>query len=556
MIQLPRLYVKGKFSRLVNPINVSITDNMKPLSTASITLPKGEELPIRSWVELFNPYGSVGMFRVRSPRNNYGKESSTAELEHMIAEVGDYLVKEEISEMMAGTTAIKRIFDHYKGGKWKLGKYSDVGSGKVAVEVSYDNVLNALMSILEQKPECMMKYDFSTTPWTISIVKKGTSVMSEGRISRNVTSATVTYDDSELCTRVWYQIFSTVKDKDGNETVEAKWVYKDADTLKNYDNPIEGRVGTSSDMTTAEINAVVDNFLREHKQPKASVSIQGIELSKITGERMDKFVVGDLHRLALPDYGVTVELNITSISWNNVYSQSMNVVVNLGEEEDTVVTFLHNLDATGSGTRGGGGGGGGRKKQEEKWKEYSTKFEQDDRRISMTAQRVDRANNILEQAGLRLNSKGVLIYAKDNKNNLQSKLDVTSDAIKAEAKARSGKDEELSGKIKVQAGRISLVVEEKDGKNVIKSASIITAINSDGSSIVLSADKIDLQGSVLADEISTERGRITNLMAGNSLFSKVWATTVSTSVLQVGGTTASWQLKNIPGVGYINYLGA
>ena len=469
MIQLPRLFVGGKFSKLINPISVSITENIVPLSTATITLRRGEELPARSYVELFNPYGSVGMFRVRSPHNSYGENSSTAELEHMIAELGDYLVKDEISDMMAGTTAVKKIFDHYKGGKWKLGKYSDVGTGRVAVEAKYDSVLNALLSIMEQRPELMMKFDFSTSPWTLSIVKRGTSVVSEGRISRNVASATVTYDDSELCTRAWYQTFKTVKDKDGNATVEAKWTSKDADTKGTY-GIVEGKVSTSSDMTTEEINYAVNTFLTAHKRPKTSVSIQGRDLFRITGERIDKLIIGDLYRLALPDYNLTVELNITSISWSNVYGKNLSVMVRLGEEEDTVVTFLHNLDATGSGTRGGGGGGGGKKKQEEEWKEYRTRIEQDDRRIELTAERLRKNNSILEQAGMKLNSKGVLIYTTDT-------------------------DKCVASRIQTQANRIDLVV-RGTGKNAqIDGASIALGINADadkGSFIKLRAKTVDL----------------------------------------------------------------
>ena len=201
MTKLPRLYVNGKFTRLVNPVSVGIIQKTQPLSTASMTLPRGEEIPARSWVELYTPYGSAGMFRVRSPHNAYGENTSTAELEHMIAEVGDYLVKAEYSEMIAASSAVTKVFAHYKGGKWKLGKVTDLGSGKIALEAKYESVLSVLLSILQQKPECIMSFDFSTTPWTLNFVKKGTSVVSQGRLARNVTSAEITYDDSELCTR-------------------------------------------------------------------------------------------------------------------------------------------------------------------------------------------------------------------------------------------------------------------------------------------------------------------------------------------------------------------
>ena len=149
-MKLPRLFVNGQFKRIVQPVKVSVTQNITPLSTATMTLPAGEQIPDRSWEELFTPYGSAGMFRVRSPHDSYGtQEDSTVELEHMISEVGDDLVKEEINEMMSATAAMQRVFKHYDGGKWKLGNVSNaLGTGQVAVQVNYDRVLDVMLSIL------------------------------------------------------------------------------------------------------------------------------------------------------------------------------------------------------------------------------------------------------------------------------------------------------------------------------------------------------------------------------------------------------------------------
>lgn len=492
MTNLPRLYVKDKFSKLIHPVSLSITQNIIPLSTASITLLQGEELPSRSYVELFTPYGSAGMYRVRSPHNTYGEDTSSAELEHMIAEVGDYVVKAEYSEMISATTAISRVFSHYKGNRWKLGKYSDIGTGKIALETSYDSVLTALLGILEQRPECMMKFDFSTSPWTLSIVKRGTSVVAEGRLSRNVRTATVTYDDSELVTRVWYQTYTKKKEKDGTETTTSKWVSKDADTIKTY-GVVESSLSISSDMTDAEVSATVNAYINAHKHPRTSVSIQAEELSRITGDRRDKFIIGDLYRVALPTYSLTVELNVTSISWADVINTPESVTVQLGQEEDTVVTFLHNMDATGSGTRGGSGGGGSKKQEEARWKEYFTDFEKTDELIALTATRVDRANNILEQAGMKLNSKGVLIYAKDSKNTIGSMFEVQSE-------------------------KISIVV---NGDGTVNGASIVAGINNNKSYVQIKADKVDIEGSTTASSLRTLQGDIRDLTTGKARISSL-----------------------------------
>lgn len=545
-MKYPRLYENDQFSRIVTPFSLSITQSAIPLDTASITLLWGDALPARSYLELFTPNGSAGMFRVRSPHDGYGNETATAELEHMISEVGDWIVKEEISEMMGAETAVRRLFSHYQGGRWVLGDISALGSDLVACEANYTRVLDTILSVLDQKPDCMMTFDFSVKPWRLNIVKKGTEVTAEGRLSRNVSTASVSYDDSELITRVWYQTF----DADNNAT----WTYRDAPTIYQY-GIVEGTVRTSSDMTDEEIDLMVNTYIREHQNPRISVNIQGSELSRITGESLDQFAVGKLMRLNLVDYGVTVEENITSITWNDPYANEKSVSIVLGSEEDTVFTFLHNLDSKGA---GGGGGGRAKAKQEEQWKEYYTEWEKTDEYISGMAVKQDRQGNILEQAGLTLNSQGLLVYAR-TANGLQHQFDILNDSFTSNIQnTKLGLESEirqtaegitmsvdnkvaglssritqtaseirsevtntaagLSSRITQNADKVAIVV---DDNNNVKSASIVAGINGQsGSYVKISADKINLDGYVTtsmlesaftsAQQIATEQMTISN----------------------------------------------
>ena len=455
-VTLPRVYNKNlAFKSILHPIRVSLTQNITPLSYASIEARKGESLNSREFVEIFTPYGSAGFYRVTSPGETYGSATTTSQLEHAIAEVGDYVVKEEISTMMAATTAMSKVFGHYNGKRWKLGTVSALGSGQVAVEANHDSVLDAMLAILEQKPDCMMDFNFSTSPWTVNIVKKGTTVEAEGRLSRNLISARISMDDSDLCTRAYYKTFSTNKK---GET-EEKWTSRDADTIGNY-GVVEREVSTSSDMTTNEINYAVNTYLNEHKQPKYSVEISAEELSHITSESMDKFRLGKLMRLVIPDYNVIVEKHINSIAWGDLFNAPEQMTVCMGDEEDTVVSFLHEVESVTTSS-------GKSNTSVKRWKEYETKIDQTDKYIDMYARRVDKAGNILEQAGMDINSKGVLIYATDNVNMVGSK-------------------------IQTEADRISLVV-EGTGKNAkIKPASIVASINNSKSTIKIDADHIKI----------------------------------------------------------------
>lgn len=500
-VQLPRVYDENlSFLSETRPIKLSLTLSIVPLSYASMQLPWGESLPARGYVEIFTPMGSAGFFRVRSPQEAYGDDIVTSELEHAIVEVGDYLVLGSYNEMMSAKTAMQTIFSHYRGSKWQLGNVDALGDGQIALQTDHDRVLGAMIALLEQKPDCMMAFDFSTTPWTVNIVSRGTTVSAEGRLSRNVNSAKVAYDDTELVTRCYYEY--SVPGSGSTEPSSA-WAYVDTDTISRY-GLVERTAPINGAYTQTEARAAAVAYAEKHKNPRVSVSISAEELSSITGEDFDAFVIGKLFRLALLDYNITIEQVITGLSWGDVFDAPEDVTVILEDEEDTTVTFLHDLDAKG----GAGGGGGGAKKQEDLWKEYYTHFDRTDYYIDMWARHVDTTDRILQQAGMYLDSGGVLVYADDNENMVASKL-------------------------KVQADRISLVVTGTGENAKINPASIVAAINSQTgtSTVKISADKIALNGTVIADLIEGE-----DITVGTLSAYIVAADTVNTGDINMSGS--------------------
>lgn len=535
-IPYPRLLnASGGTERFINPIDVSISLKMVPLSSASIRIAEDETIPERSYVELYTCVGSAGIFRVRSPKDTYGGYSGSAELEHAIVEVGDYLVKGEYDEMMAASTAMETVFSHYKGSKWKLGSVSALGNRNIALQANYDSVLSSMLTILNQVDDCMLSFDFKTTPWTVSVVKKGTTVAAEGRIGRNVYSATITYDDTELCNKAYYEY--QYKDGDGETQTEWRSV-QDNTSISRY-GLVEREVQTGSDYTEAEALRVANAYLNSHKEPRISIEIDGIELSELTGETLDSFEIGKLFRLALPDYYTTVEKNITSLTFPNVYSKPESVNVLLDKDEDTVINFLHDMDKTGSTSSSRGGGGGRGKQKDDEIKEFRTRFDMDDYHIGLVSEHADKANNILQAAGLDIDSRtGVVVYHDDVENGVAARLTVNANAITQEAYRASLAEgllggritveadritEEvnrasiaeglLSGRITVEAGKITQIVANVGADGTVTAASICLAINSGGSSATINAGKIYLLGKTITNTITADYigGKIASL---------------------------------------------
>lgn len=491
-VPLPRLLDSTfKEVRRIRPINLSLSLAITPLSYASIELPIDESLPARSLVELYSPLGSAGIFRVRAPQNAYGGDnvSTTTELEHAVVEIGDYLIRADYEEMMPAGTAMQTIFSHYRGSLWQLGSVTAMGTKQIAVQEKHTRVLEAMLSLLDQCPDCMMSFDFSTTPWTINIVKRETTVSAEGRLSRNVSTAKITYDDTDLCTRVYYQVFS----KDSQNQTVTEWRTLDADTISQY-GVVERDVSIDNGYTASEAEAVASEFLRQRKNPRVSVDIEAEELSQITGEAWDTFTVGKLLRLALPDYNTTIEHNITNVSWDDVYNQPRRMTVSLADEEDTAITFLHDLDSK------GGSKGGGRSSQKSKiaTKEYYTTLTRTDEEFEVMAAHVDDNGSILEQAGLYLDADGILQYASDKPNMLAAHLQVNADAIEAEVSRAQNTENQMIGRISLNEQKIALTVQK---------GNVATQLAVECGNVTISSTQgqanLIVDGMITADNLST-----------------------------------------------------
>ena len=563
-IQLPRV----SDGRRLNVVDATVNINIMPLSTATVTLPDDETLAMRSWVEMFTSQGSAGVFRVRAPGRSYGTGNNVYQLDHGIVEVGDYIIKESTEETKykgAANTVIRNIWAHYGGSKWKLGTVAP--TEKVEYSGDYGNVLSALLDVMGQLPGHMMTFDFSTSPrWTLNIVARPGTVAGEGRLDRNIKSVRISYDDSNMCTK----LLCYTTQAEGSATRPS--FVLNADTQSTY-GVVEQSAGQDENETEADFRAKCNKFLAQHKNPLVSVNIDGIDLQAVTGEAVDGYSIGSKYRLAMPDYGLTLEETLVTLNWPSVYGDPGNVNVTLGNEELSI-----------SGAYGGtlsGGGSASSLSQSSKSKS-AAKTAHDDH-----IKRVEMAG-ILHEAGLEWDENHVLIFANNEATGLgrmHAAINVQADEIKAEvsrAKTAEGQLTEnysavkqtadsisaevvaardgqttLSAKIKLEADRITSEVTDrtnaeaelssritqtadaittKVSKTDYNGEELVSMINQTAEKITIQAQKIELSGYVTASQLA-------------AAFSE--ATLVSTQRLSVSssfyinGAYASWQSTNV-----------
>ena len=283
-------------------------------SSASIKLAAGTKVDARAYIEMFTVQGSAGVFRTRSPRIAYGSGNTTIQLEHAINQMGDYVINDTFEKEMTLEAAVKKVFEYYNKKDKIYWRYAviqkpsdpdgvDAENQKCILSIDHDNCLEALQSIMEQYPYMYMTFSFDDFPWKVSFRNRPTLAEAQGRLSRNVKSAVVTRDDTDLTTRAYAE-------KKNGKT----YTYSASTFYRNKYGIIERELQGDNE-SDAALEQKVKTWIKRHKKPSYSISIDGIELSGITGEKLDKLTIGKLMTLALPDYNTVITEQITGVSF-------------------------------------------------------------------------------------------------------------------------------------------------------------------------------------------------------------------------------------------------
>ena len=520
-VPLPRVVDKnGNELRRLNVIDASVNLSLIPLSTAQITLPIFENLNVRDWVQMYTSQGSVGIFRVRSPGQNYRMETKQYTLDHGIVELGDYIIKGEVEFNAAANSVITSIFSHYTGGMWALGTVTP--TQKVEYSGDHEDILTALMYVMDQLPDYMMQFDQTTKPWILNIVSRPQTVTGEGRLSRNVVSARISEDDSRLCPRILSPNLPNGQ--------------LDADTLGTY-GVVERFFGKDDEQSQEEFVADCNKYLAQHKKPLLSVNLELRDLEQITGEALDNITVGDLYRLALPDYNTTIEQPVISLSWRSVYSDPGAVSVTLAHEEMTMSSAFSAVAGASAGGFDSLSSLSNANKNIKVVRE-EVKLKADQTYVTGLERRVDTAEIAIDAQGVEIGSTRESVNVLSGRvTQDEATLTVHANEIAArvtqtEFTALGNVVASHTSELSVQADQISSKVSQTD----YNGNTIASLINQTATTVTIQAQKIDLQGYVTASQLA-------------AAFSE--ATLVSTQRLSVAssfyinGAYASWQSTNV-----------
>jgi phage minor structural protein len=323
MTKLPRLWPSGE---ALHPVALSIEMNLAPLSTAQMTLPPEESAAVGQWIELFTPHGSAGIFRVARVSMD-GMGTTQVDLEHGLCSLGDNLLpikdskrgsaRELLTELLAGQNL------------WALGDVAVPDDVLLTWEFDYSNVLRGVSTLLKELPEYAAALDQTVTPWVLHIVALTDEDACECRLTRNLTSLQIETDRSDLCTRLH------VLGAKNNTVLEA-------DTIGTW-GVVERTLTADPDMTEEDLMESAQRHLEKYKNPALTVQIGALELAEVTGDPFDKFTLGRVCRVALPEMQQTVRQRVVQIRYDDPLGRPEEVRISLASAQNSIADTVAGL---------------------------------------------------------------------------------------------------------------------------------------------------------------------------------------------------------------------
>lgn len=313
------------------------------------------DVHIGDWIQVWKPHNAFGemcVMYVKNMQTDYVTGLKTLTLEHTFGLLQEMVVFGEVTAAtMSGrlgattctaTEAITYLLGRQTEQLWELGTcdFTDSQGWKF----TNSDIYSDLGTITDAIIDCQWEFNQYNWPWTVSLVHWPTVASMEMRRNRNLETLKVTLDRSGMYTRV----YPTGKNNLHIDSVNNNVSYLDMNT-GTYG--VIAEVITDSTISDATLlKAWAQKQLKRNSVPKVSVSISGYELSEATGEDMDHFTIGQLCRIPLPEYGITVTERLTELTWKDCIAQPDAVTCTLANELKTITGVLNEK------ARGGGGG--------------------------------------------------------------------------------------------------------------------------------------------------------------------------------------------------------
>lgn len=461
--------------------------------------------------------GVFQTFEVRKCRDTEPDHYQEISAEHIvIAELTDeHIDNAELTDL----TPAQALAQALDGTLWGVGNVTatNVSSG----DFSRGNVWQAVKAIEQNwnvyiTPRVVMVA--SGIAWRYLDIAPAEGVWRGMRLAleKNLNEAGVTWDDSKLKTAL-YGYGQSVAGEGG--VSGDSLTFEDVVWTATADHPAkpEGQKYIEDPAATAQYgrggrprfgyyqNADIEDA--ETLLEKTWETLKNVSVPDVTVEG----TVQDLHRLGAPDVPVRlhdlafVEIRPTDVVLVKEIIQYTEDLLNPLGSRLTIGAYIPNIIYINRENSRGGGGSGGQSEEEAAMSEFYTELIRSETQIGLKASKRD--------------------------------LDDL--------------DDRLTGLIMVEAGRITQIVSSVGSNGQVTAASIVLAVNNAASSVVISAQHIDLRGYVTASELDAVDAKIDNLTTGVTAAASIRSNSVAaSSSFSLGGKAHHNSTITIDGVNF------
>lgn len=327
-IRLPRLLDNNLQEKArLTPLSLAVHLRLDPLSTAEMTLAADSPwVSPLDFVELFDESGSLGVYRVKAVDRNIG-QSCVVHLEHGFCTLQDGVIPAQgFMDTVGGTIA--RLLDCQPLPRWTLGDVEAPEDLTIIFATEYVNLLEALETLLGMLPEgYALDFDQTVTPWRLHLRRLADLPFCEGRLQRNLSTVRYVQDGSRLCSRVY---------PFGAEVEEGRISLTPVNGVPWQESPLSQIMGVISRTFTTDLvfdvpslKEVAEEYLARHATPEITMTIDGVDLSSVTGEEIDAFRLGRACRLAMPENDLLLTERVIALDKPDVFGAPGQVTLTL-----------------------------------------------------------------------------------------------------------------------------------------------------------------------------------------------------------------------------------
>lgn len=365
-MNLPKVYDGTAYTRRLNPIDCKINMTLQPLSTVTMTLPEFDTIASLDWVKIESPDGEVGYYQVTSVDTDVVTGRKSVYLEHGACTLDDTLILEtNARKPLSKNDTIANILSFILSGqsRWTVGTVQSTDT--IYIEPGNLSRMTAILTMMQSIPDYQLEFvQASENDWHIDIKARPTTPVCEARLSRNLVSCDISYSTDSICTRVYADGLTNGKIDSANISMYGLH---------------EETMSLNDSLTAAQKQRIASAYLASRDHPQVSVSISGVELSRITGLALDKFLLGSVCRVVIPWLNIVQNEAIVDKSYGDPYNNPEDVTFTLANATPDLSFAVASLIG------GGGGGGSGKGGATAERKRFETKFEKTDEYFRLLA---------------------------------------------------------------------------------------------------------------------------------------------------------------------------